>query len=1141
MDSSTHTSIHNVTIPSINNESQKINPSITKKATVEKSITKSNQKLLPFEITLASSFVTMDIMDIKVSPNNSVFGISESGAILNWDFGLNNKLSCETHDNKIKNSQVPETNDFLHPNKNCIDPEPVPKESNQLIFSETIDTKTNMVSDASDKPLIFKGTSQEINLKNHKHQNGTEIVKEQYITYNETQKILKFAEEPKIIKPGIPGLENLTEVNGFYNTSTKSKINQENTNSSNVVCKHCKINNSYIIEHNLAKQTIVSASKKLLAMITESGAVAILNTKRSEIDCFLSPKDPSSPMLSNDKFEHTNYNKNPFSALYSVQNTRKPVEKCCNSKFVFLESPATAMSFGYLLTCDGESKIISEADYNQLVQDKRKTSNQIDISNKDFKKADTFFETNYKLILLVGHMNGSASILHLDSNHLTPLFTNKRRIGKLVQIEIEKQYVYFGYSCGAVSALDNSNNLCQVDLNRPLKAPVSVLSGFGNKYNSYAIVGYNDGTVLILSVIKRHQKEKQIKRLVVLYILSAGSELYNHLHFGESNFNFLNSINGYHNNQNDQYKTSQTVFPDSNQNGVSQFYTDPKKRKSVISSSPSSWNFGSGYLSGQEIYENNSGYESNIYSDSVDDDGIYFSLNKTSEAPKFQWPPVITDKEFETKSSIKMIYDSGAEVSMLYPHKSQITNIKLWPEDNNNSTEKQQGTVNKNREENDGSLNSDLYSVFFVVTSCIDELVRICKISVLNKSLLINEDYQEKEYMNPISGLLIAHLMQNGCNNIDLDLTTGTAIGVRHVANLPQTHDLESERQQNHSLYDQASSQKYTKNETQPLESNEDSKKSFIKISTGISTESGVQETPKPKKQNGGGKKPAYEETILMLSVLDIQHWFFALIVIILKIVIRWLKKNKFLKTVQNFVQKTAFKQSSFRVLMILLNREMGMDSGNDFYGRTDPENIHSNEKRTDRDDGYNFPWLKTNGEWDRIENGRFDQIKIENYSKDFETKPIYVWELWTFNIKLWNENNRKNKLSNDPKNKKSNNGFFGKFDKNSFSNRKDNSSSSSYNSDSSASIKGYSESKGGTDSHNQNTGKNEKYIFSSMIKQPNLTSVDKSGNLKDINETGTNTRTSFGSKDETGAFSSKEFLKDGDKPESGDKPIKTE
>ncbi|OLY84934.1 hypothetical protein AYI68_g891 [Smittium mucronatum] len=313
----------------------------------------------------------------------------------------------------------------------------------------------------------------------------------------------------------------------------------------------------------------------------------------------------------------------------------------------------------------------------------------------------------------------------------------------------------------------------------------------------------------------------------------------------------------------------------------------------------------------------------------------------------FDWPPPDIGKKRENSHSIQ----TNSEIKDLRNkdvyHTGRIESIKLFsiePDDYQNLQSNSNQDVVGNRSD-----------TFFVASSCSNELVRICKvnISVINP----NPKNCSKTYDLFSDIKLIFSTYQEGCDFIDLDANSGIVFGVRRTLsgqNLSSSFEPENEVFQKNHRYDYQDS---------------------IPRVTGNSN--------KPKSKKNSPKLPVHEQTSLRLSFLDIKHWVFALVRLIAIKIFNFIKSSKVVTFISNILRKVAIRYPQMEIIFLLFGSEKTISGRDGLYSKSS-KSIESLF-------------------WATGENSSRRELVEDEY---FETSND-IWELWTFDLKLWISNSR--------------------------------------------------------------------------------------------------------------------------------------
>ncbi|OMJ09914.1 hypothetical protein AYI69_g10459, partial [Smittium culicis] len=345
---------------------------------------KLSHKNIPFEITLSSNSLSVDIMDIKVDSNLSIYGISESGSILCWSI---NSKDLNTKSLIIKKSASYRKDDS--------DSSLVSESSNNSIHS-SLDTTPKKIRS---KPISW--TKAHLNIFFFKN--------------NIISKTLKLSNNSSLIKPGFLPLSKLTnDIYTFDHHLQKSNIftninTDPRVTSSAIYFK----DKSEIISKELVTRTEIDHVGDHLAFITETGNLGIYSNLNKKISFIIEPYDEKFDQKSISTATNPNQSQTHQEDYLETASIGDSFVK----KHFFTYSKISFIKFAYSLSNSKSITIISENQYF-LISSPEKSQ-----SPKNIHCAQ------YNLVLLIGHENGHVSLFDFEKKCLNTLFYYAKSVG----------------------------------------------------------------------------------------------------------------------------------------------------------------------------------------------------------------------------------------------------------------------------------------------------------------------------------------------------------------------------------------------------------------------------------------------------------------------------------------------------------------------------------------------------------------------------------------------------------------------------------------------------------------------------------------------------------------------------------------
>ncbi|OMJ08213.1 hypothetical protein AYI70_g2631 [Smittium culicis] len=465
---------------------------------------KLSHRNIPFEITLSSNSLSVDIMDIKVDSNLSIYGISESGSILCWSI---NSKDLSTKSLIIKKSSSYKKDDS--------DSSLVSESSSNSIHS-TPDTAPKKI-----KPKQISWTKAHLNIFFFKN--------------NIISKTLKLSNNTSLIKPGYLPLSKFT--NDIYTfehhlqkSNTFANINIDPRVTSSAIYFKDK---SEIISKELVTRTEINHLGDYLAFITENGNLGIYSNLNKKISFIIEPYNEKFDYQSISSTANPNQSQSYQHGYFETTSFGDSFMK----NHLFTSSKISFIKFAYSLTNPKSISIISEKQYFLIYSPEK---------NQNLKSIDS---SHFSLVLLIGHENGHVSLFDFEKKSLYTLFYYAKFVGPVISIIIDSNTIYTGHSCGALSAINSSilidSEKEPIDFTRIIKSKLSQLAVYNGKLSTYLLAGYSNGSILLYSKNDYFPDQKMCLQLKFVDIISGDSDLFKTLKTRSvhSNFSKRNDIN----------------------------------------------------------------------------------------------------------------------------------------------------------------------------------------------------------------------------------------------------------------------------------------------------------------------------------------------------------------------------------------------------------------------------------------------------------------------------------------------------------------------------------------------------------------------------------------------------------------------
>ncbi|PVV00099.1 hypothetical protein BB560_005402 [Smittium megazygosporum] len=664
-----------------------------------------------FEVTLSSESYLMDIMSISNTLENTITGVTESGAILKW----------ELDPSTLKNPNQEKS-------KNKVDLSKKSTDANPRTQNETRSNLSTYPQD-DQKGLNQDTALNELPKDTEPLSPSTSNLKEIVFTENNNLKVLKLQPGYKIIKE--PVAEYLMHLNQFSGNNSYIKLdNDPNTHSdseltvSGLVNSYTFTNPMESLKNELIVFSCTDPYASCCAAITETGKVAIFDLANS-----------AESFMVDNLYNRCSINGYP-------DNNRVPSN-------LEIQYPASYLKFAY---CTTKNKKYYFKSAEGCCKDEITS-----VLKPGGKKTSEAGDKSTELVLFIGQTGGTLSVLFLNSKRLIPLFgCNPKHVGKLACINIENETVVLSFSCGAVSLINLNEGFFdqpyEISFVRYLQRQVTSVKVFSGISRKYLIVGYIDGTVLMLQIEPSMFSKQYCFDTRLLNVISIGSELEKLYTKKVETFRFGLPIE-----MANSYDQETTVLNSGKQNEKYR-HTNSVRAYGIAEISRSTEDY---------IKLVN---EMKINSDSSKVIQSNFSRKFSDDFPLFEWPP---SRKTEDPSSSSKPIDTKVysdDIGHLFAHSKKITSIIV------------RDAITKNSRGIDDlcCCESAQFDEFYVITNSEDGLMRVCYIKLGN--FFICRKHKARGDGKFSSGYLVAYLNQNGTSHVDYDQNTNIIVGARLVS-----------------------------------------------------------------------------------------------------------------------------------------------------------------------------------------------------------------------------------------------------------------------------------------------------------------------------------------------------------------------
>ncbi|PVU97398.1 hypothetical protein BB561_000596 [Smittium simulii] len=645
-----------------------------------------------FEITLDSDAFSMDIMEILFDKNNIVTGINENGAIYTWYLDQSSLHNYKQKASRKNKKSETESSFFLG-----LEFSLYKKEVNEKISSNSKPKKIPIVSKSS-------------------------IYNEVFLKDEDSLKILKLARKPTLIKNSISGLAyDFALYEEDYSSTPRVEFDVISDSELTIFEKNKNVPDVQpvnFIKNELITNTQIDITGAVMAILTESGKIAIYNNYDKSFEYIVG--------------------KTPIECSYET------FASDLSNWWLKTNINISAIKFAWLVTQNNKKKLISEQHYLREYYKPEISDIEISsVSNKDYL---------IELVLIVGNYDGSISILYVKKKFMDTIWLYKDLTGSVDLIDFESNIITIGHSCGAITLLDSKTVSCTNEIlqfNRYFCSPITCSSIYKGTLHRYLVLGYSDGTVLLICIGGVSIPESHCLELQIIHILSVGAVLNqifendNLQHFGRSLDCFTTNV--------DSFESADYLAENKNN-----FF---EQNQSHLSSTLKNYD---GLL--QAL--NNLKFSNNQNATDIE---------YLKDPPHYEWPP--SQNVFNIKSNQQDNETFSAIAGKIYPHSQKITKIKAIEINVNGSKKSKRCCCCKSKK----------LDRFHVITSCEGGLVRVCK--VINKNTLLCKTHKQQDKDRNSQVNLMAYLFQIGSTLFDIDEVSGVVVGVRQTLSDKVTHE----------------------------------------------------------------------------------------------------------------------------------------------------------------------------------------------------------------------------------------------------------------------------------------------------------------------------------------------------------------